>query len=76
MRKLLLASLLFLSVVSMTSCATILGGQIDSCQVNKLGWGQPHRKVRVAAFAGDIFLIFPLVIDFADNAIYRPCKGY
>jgi hypothetical protein len=76
MRKILLVFLLVLSVVSMTSCATIFGGQIDSCQVNKLGWGQPRRKIRVFALVGDLVVFPGLIIDFADCAIYKPCKRY
>jgi hypothetical protein len=76
MRKILLVSLLILSVVSMTSCATIFGGTIDSCQVNRLGWGQPRRKIRIFALVGDLVVIPGLIIDFADCAIYKPCEKY
>jgi hypothetical protein len=76
MKKLLPALLLILSIFSMTSCATILGGSIDSCQVNKLGWGQPKRKIRIFALVGDLVVVPGLIIDFADCAIYKPCKRY
>jgi hypothetical protein len=76
MKKFLTASLLFLSIVSMTSCATIFGGVRDNCQVNRPGYGQPPRHIRPVAFIGDLIVFPGLIVDFADCAIYKPCKGY
>jgi hypothetical protein len=76
MKKLLPAFLLVLLVFSMSSCATIFGGHIDNCQINSPGYGQPGRKIRPVALIGDIIIIPGLIVDFADCAIYKPCKGY
>jgi|HubBroStandDraft_5_1064220.scaffolds.fasta_scaffold725648_1 hypothetical protein len=72
MKKTLLA--LSLSALLFSSCATIFGGAVTDCQRTKPKEGEPARKVRVAALILDIVLFWPSVaVDFATNAIYRPC---
>ena len=62
-------------IISFTSCATILGGQVSTCQKTKPAPGNPSREVRVVAMVADIFLFWPgLIVDFATGAIYKPCK--
>ncbi len=58
-----------------SSCATILGGSVNTCQKTKPQPGQPSRDVRVAALIFDILLFWPgAIVDFADGAIYKPCS--
>ena len=72
-RPLLIIILASITILS-TSCATILGGRVSTCQRTKPTNGEPSRKVRVAAFIGDVcFGAVPLIVDFATNAIYKPC---
>lgn len=70
---------LILSVVSIgliqTSCGTLLGGRVQSCQ--KIKPGIDHRELRPWAFAGDLLLApVALPIDFSTGAIYKPCQRY
>lgn len=60
--------------MSMTSCATLFGGQVSECQRTKPAAGQPQREVRVGALVADILLFAPsAIVDFATGAIYKPC---
>lgn len=60
-------------ITLLTSCATVCGGKIDTCQKNKPETGK--RKLRTAAFVIDILCWPPLlVVDFATSAIYKPCS--
>ena len=62
-------------IISLSSCATILGGRVSICQKTKPALGSPSREVRVVAMVADIFLFWPgLIVDFATGAIYKPCK--
>jgi len=73
--KLLLACTLFAMTLSYSSCATVFGGQVSSCQKTKPSEGGPARKLRAGALVADILLFWPgLIVDFATNAIYKPCK--
>ena len=60
----------------LSSCATILGGQITECQRTKPAPGQPSREIRAGFLIVDIiFLAIPFtVVDFITGAIYKPCK--
>jgi len=61
--------------VLFSSCATVFGGRITSCQKQKPAPGQPQREVRVGAMVADILLFWPgLIVDFATGAIYKPCN--
>lgn len=60
--------------VTLSSCATILGGPISSCQRTKPAAGEPAREVRAGALIADILLFWPgAIVDFATGAIYKPC---
>ncbi|MGV8131404.1 MAG: hypothetical protein ACP5N7_04885 [Candidatus Pacearchaeota archaeon] len=61
-------------ILSQTSCATIMGGKVDTCQRSKPKEGGQTRKVRAGYLIADaLFGFVPLVVDFATNAIYKPC---
>lgn len=76
MKKILLSVILFSVIVtSFSSCATILGGKVSECQRTKPTAGNPSRKLRGGALIADILLFWPgAIVDFATNAIYKPCK--
>lgn len=65
-----------LIALSMSSCATLLGGQITDAQKSKPAPGQPKREIRVGALVADIVIGLGIgaVIDFATGAIYKPEK--
>jgi hypothetical protein len=70
-------SLAFACLVAMTmsGCATILGGPISQQQSRKPHKNQRKRDIRVGFFAMDIVLgVIPLVVDMATGAIYKPPK--
>jgi hypothetical protein len=68
-------TVIFISLtLSFTSCATVLGGHISECQRTKPVAGQPSRQLRAGAMIADILLFWPgTIVDFATNAIYKPC---
>lgn len=74
MKKLLIGVI----IITQTSCATVFGGRISTCQKTPPPKGEHRRQVRPAAIIFDV-LFFPigilgLAIDFSDGAIYQPCK--
>ncbi len=75
MKKILGKAFAILLVASMlSSCATVFGGRVTSCQRTKPAAGQPSREVRAGALIADILLFWPgAIVDFATGAIYRPC---
>ena len=75
MKKILLrVSALVLIVASLSSCATVFGGQVSACQRTKPAPGQPAREIRAGALIADIVLFLPgTIVDFATGAIYKPC---
>ena len=76
MKKLSINLLLLIFVVSLNSCATILGGKVTEYQRIKPLAGEPSRKIRGVALVADILLFWPgAIVDFATGAIYQPGKG-
>lgn len=78
MKKLLSKKMLIVTLAGMTlfctSCATLLGGKVSSCQRTKPAHGQPARAIRGGALVADILLFWPgAIVDFATGAIYKPC---
>jgi len=74
MRKIPSMILLCAILMSSTSCATIFGGQVSACQRTRPAAGEPARPIRVGALVLDILIFWPgAIVDFADNAIYKPC---
>jgi hypothetical protein len=68
--------LLLYVLMILPSCATILGGQVSTCQRTKPAEGQPAREIRVGALIADILLFWPgAIVDFATGAIYKPCPN-
>ena len=66
-----LLSIVFFS----SSCATVFGGKVSTCQRTKPASGEPSRQLRVVALVADILLFWPgTIVDFADGAIYKPCN--
>nr|WP_319572039.1 hypothetical protein [uncultured Draconibacterium sp.] len=60
--------------ITMSSCATVFGGEVSECQRTKPEEGEPSREVRGGALVADILLFWPgAIIDFATGAIYKPC---
>lgn len=58
----------------LSSCATVFGGRVSTCQKTKPASGQPARSVRGVALVADILLFWPgAIVDFATGAIYKPC---
>jgi hypothetical protein len=78
MKKTLLYLSVTICLMFSCSCASVFGGRIDSCQKRKPNGGEPVRQVRTVALifdcvAGLVSFQAPLIIDFATNAIYKPC---
>jgi len=67
---------IILAVVTLlfSSCATILEGNVSSCQKTKPLPGSPSRDIRVGYLILDLFVPVSLIVDFATGAIYKPCK--
>lgn len=62
--------------ITLSSCATIFGGPVSSCQTKKPSVGEDRRKIRVAPLVADIIICWPVVfVDFATGAIYKPCSS-
>lgn len=60
-------------MVTMTSCATVLGGQKTDHQANKPECGEPRRQIRVGFVIANLLLFPPgLILDFATEKIYKP----
>ncbi|MDR3681174.1 MAG: hypothetical protein P4L41_14500 [Flavipsychrobacter sp.] len=66
----LLFALVF--TMCMSSCATIFGGKILTCQKVKPQGGV--RPIRVVVFIADTFFPPALITDFLTGAIYKPCN--
>ncbi|MCK3686386.1 hypothetical protein [Maribellus sp. YY47] len=64
----------FMIALSLSSCATVFGGKVSTCQKTKPAAGEPSRDMRVGALIADILLFWPgTIVDFATGAIYKPC---
>ena len=74
MKKLLSALLLMVFVFQITSCATIVGGQVTDSQIRKPLPGEPSRQVKVGALVADAVFFdgLGILVDFATGAIYKP----
>jgi len=70
--KIQLFAVLFLAIMILSSCATILAGKVTESQRTKPAPGQPQREVRAGFLILDILLFVPgLIVDFATGAIYK-----
>lgn len=75
MKKNLLSVLaIILSASILSSCATVFGGKVSTCQRTKPAQGQPARAVRPVPLVANILLFWPgVIVDFATGAAYKPC---
>ena len=75
MKKKILNVLAIVTIAAtLSSCATVFGGSVSSCQKTKPATGQSARSVRGVALVADILLFWPgAIVDFATGAIYKPC---
>jgi len=66
---------MLLIAVTLSSCATVFGGTVSSCQRTKPAPGAAARPIRAVALIADIVLFWPgTIVDFATGAIYKPCN--
>jgi hypothetical protein len=74
MKKVILALSLFVLLLQITSCATIVGGHVTESQRKKPLPGEPSRQIKVGALLADAFFFggIGLIVDFATGAIYKP----
>jgi hypothetical protein len=72
MKRIILFFIVLLFLVS--SCATILGGQVTECQRTKPLPGKPQREIRAGYLILDIIFTPVWIVDFVTAAIYKPCK--
>ncbi len=74
MKKYILSLCLLVILIQVTSCATIVGGQVTESQRTKPLPGEPAREIKVGALVADIFFFggFGVLVDFATGAIYKP----
>lgn len=73
MKKIAILFCALVLMFEMTSCATIVGGQVTASQKRKPAPGEPVRQVKVGALIADIIFFggAGIIIDFATNAIYK-----
>jgi hypothetical protein len=76
MRKVILKfSVMALIIITLSSCATVFGGRVSSCQRTRPSQGEPTRAIRGGALIADILLFWPGIgVDFITGAIYKPCE--
>jgi hypothetical protein len=63
-----------LVIVTLNSCATILGGSVSECQRTKPLPGKPSREIRVGYLIADIIFSPFWIVDLATGAIFKPCN--
>ena len=75
-KPIILFSLLVL-MLEITSCATIVGGQVTDSQRRKPLPGEQSRQIKVGALIADAFFFggVGILIDFATGAIYKPVES-
>ena len=63
-------------LLEMSSCATIIGGQVTESQRRKPLPGEQARQIKVGALVADAFFFggLGILIDFATGAIYKPAE--
>ncbi len=74
MKKSIILFCLFVLMLEITSCATIVGGQVTESQRRKPLPGEQSRQIKVGALIADAFFFggVGIIIDFATGAIYKP----
>jgi len=76
MKKIILLITGFILILELTSCATIVGGQVTESQRRKPLPGEQSRQIRVGALIADAVFFggLGILIDFATGAIYKPVE--
>jgi hypothetical protein len=76
MKKMILLITGFILILELTSCATIVGGQVTESQRRKPLPGEQSRQIRVGALIADAVFFggLGILIDFATGAIYKPVE--
>ena len=76
MKKIILLITGFILILELTSCATIVGGQVTESQRRKPLPGEQSRQIRVGALIADAVFFggLGILIDFATGAIYKPME--
>jgi hypothetical protein len=75
MKKIKVMSVIIAAIITLSSCATIMGGKVTECQKTKPVQGKPQREIRVGALIADICLgVVWVAVDFGTGAIYKPCN--
>ena len=76
MRKPIILFSLLVLMLEITSCATIVGGQVSESQRRKPLPGEQSRQIKVGALIADAFFFggVGILIDFATGAIYKPAE--
>lgn len=65
--------LLVCMALTLSSCATVLGGKVQPSQKQKPAAGEPKRAMKSGFVVADILCgVVPLFVDLATGAIYRP----
>ena len=63
-------------LISLSSCATIMGGPITEHQASAPAPGEPPRQIRAGALIANVLLFWPGVfIDLATGAAYKPLES-
>jgi len=76
MKKIMLLLCPIVLLLEMSSCATIVGGQVTDSQRRKPLPGEQARQIKVGALVADAFFFggLGILIDFATGAIYKPVE--
>ena len=76
MKKIMLLLCTIVLMLEMSSCATIIGGQVTESQRRKPLPGEQARQIKVGALVADAFFFggLGILIDFATGAIYKPVE--
>jgi hypothetical protein len=76
MKKIMLLLCTIVLLLEMSSCATIVGGQVTESQRRKPLPGEQARQIKVGALVADAFFFggLGILIDFATGAIYKPAE--
>jgi len=76
MKKIMLLLCTIVLLLEMSSCATIVGGQVTASQRRKPLPGEQARQIKVGALVADAFFFggLGILIDFATGAIYKPVE--
>ena len=76
MKKIMLLLCTIVLLLEMSSCATIVGGQVTESQRRKPLPGEQARQIKVGALVADAFFFggLGILIDFATGAIYKPVE--